>query len=45
MTTDLTEQDIIMGRAEKRLFHAIKQAIDTYSPRLRYLFITSAFRR
>ena len=23
MTTDLTEQDIIMGRGEKRLFHAI----------------------
>ena len=28
MTTDLTEQDVIMGRGEKRLFHAIKQAID-----------------
>ncbi|MBF0218183.1 MAG: nitrogenase iron-molybdenum cofactor biosynthesis protein NifE [Gammaproteobacteria bacterium] len=32
MTTDLTEQDVIMGRGEKRLFHAIKQAIDSYSP-------------
>jgi len=32
MTTDLTEQDVIMGRGEKRLFHAIKQAIDSYEP-------------
>jgi len=32
MTTDLTEQDVVMGRGEKRLFHAIKQAIDTYRP-------------
>ena len=28
MTTDLSEQDVIMGRGEKRLFHAIKQVID-----------------
>ncbi len=32
MTTDLTEQDVIMGRGEKRLFHSIKQAIDSYHP-------------
>lgn len=32
MTTDLTEQDVIMGRGEKRLFHSIKQAIDSYQP-------------
>lgn len=32
MTTDLTEQDIIMGRGEKRLFHGIKQAIEGYRP-------------
>jgi len=43
MTTDLTEQDIVMGRSEKRLFHAIKQAIDTYHHRPPYLFITPAF--
>ena len=30
MTTDLTEQDVIMGRGEKRLFHSIKQAVDSY---------------
>ena len=32
MTTDLSEQDVIMGRGEKRLFHAVKQAIDRYQP-------------
>ncbi|MEI8209639.1 MAG: nitrogenase component 1, partial [Methylococcales bacterium] len=40
MTTDLTEQDIVMGRAEKRLFHAIKQAIDTYSPPAVFIYNT-----
>ncbi|RRJ82924.1 nitrogenase iron-molybdenum cofactor biosynthesis protein NifE [Aestuariirhabdus litorea] len=32
LTTDLTEQDVIMGRSEKRLFHSIKQAIDSHQP-------------
>jgi nitrogenase molybdenum-cofactor synthesis protein NifE len=40
MTTDLTEQDIVMGRSEKRLFHAIKQAIDTYSPPAVFIYNT-----
>lgn len=40
MTTDLTEQDVIMGRGEKRLFHAIKQAIDDYSPAAVFLYST-----
>ncbi len=40
MTTDLTEQDVIMGRGEKRLFHAIKQAIDDYSPKAVFLYST-----
>jgi nitrogenase molybdenum-cofactor synthesis protein NifE len=40
MTTDLTEQDIVMGRAEKRLFHAIKQAIDTYHPPAVFVYNT-----
>ena len=40
MTTDLTEQDIVMGRAEKRLFHAIKQAIDTYAPPAVFIYNT-----
>jgi nitrogenase molybdenum-cofactor synthesis protein NifE len=40
MTTDLSEQDIIMGRGEKRLFHAIKQALDTYHPAAVFVFNT-----
>jgi nitrogenase molybdenum-cofactor synthesis protein NifE len=40
MTTDLTENDIIMGRGEKRLFHAIKQAIDTYQPAAVFIYST-----
>jgi nitrogenase molybdenum-cofactor synthesis protein NifE len=40
MTTDLTEQDIIMGRAEKRLFHAIKQAVETYHPPAVFIYNT-----
>ncbi len=40
MTTDLSEQDVIMGRAEKRLFHAIKQAIDTYAPPAVFVYNT-----
>ena len=40
MTTDLTEQDIIMGRAEKRLFHSIKQAVQSYSPAAVFVYNT-----
>jgi len=40
MTTDLTEQDVIMGRGEKRLFHAIKQAISTYDPAAVFVYAT-----
>jgi nitrogenase molybdenum-cofactor synthesis protein NifE len=40
MTTDLTEQDVIMGRGEKRLFHAIKQAIDNYRPAAVFVYNT-----
>lgn len=40
MTTDLTEQDVIMGRGEKRLFHAIKQAIETYAPPAVFVYNT-----
>lgn len=40
MTTDLTEQDIIMGRGEKRLFHAIRQAIDEYRPAAVFVYNT-----
>ena len=40
MTTDLTEQDVIMGRSEKRLFHSIKQAIDDHSPAAVFVYNT-----
>lgn len=40
MTTDLTEQDIIMGRAEKRLFHSIRQAVETYAPPAIFVYNT-----
>ncbi|MEW8374532.1 MAG: nitrogenase iron-molybdenum cofactor biosynthesis protein NifE [Candidatus Thiodiazotropha sp.] len=40
MTTDLTEQDVIMGRGEKRLFHSIKQAIDNYQPAAVFVYNT-----
>jgi nitrogenase molybdenum-cofactor synthesis protein NifE len=40
MTTDLSEQDVIMGRSEKRLFHAIKQAIDEYAPAAVFVYAT-----
>ncbi|WP_232322059.1 nitrogenase iron-molybdenum cofactor biosynthesis protein NifE [Methylomonas lenta] len=40
MTTDLTEQDVVMGRSEKRLFHAIKQAVETYNPPAVFIYNT-----
>lgn len=40
MTTDLSETDVVMGRSEKRLFHAVKQAIDTYSPAAVFIYNT-----
>ncbi|MDD3529138.1 MAG: nitrogenase iron-molybdenum cofactor biosynthesis protein NifE [Gallionellaceae bacterium] len=40
MTTDLTEQDVIMGRGEKRLFHAIKQAVEEYAPAAVFVYNT-----
>ena len=40
MTTDLTEQDVIMGRGEKRLYHSIKQAVETHSPTAVFVYNT-----
>jgi len=40
MTTDLTEQDVIMGRGEKRLFHAIKQAVEEHQPAAVFVYNT-----
>lgn len=32
MTTDLSDMDVVMGRGEKRLFNAVRQAVETYNP-------------
>ncbi|MBB1489899.1 nitrogenase component 1, partial [Oceanospirillum sediminis] len=40
MTTDLSEEDVIMGRGEKRLFHSIGQALDRYSPTAVFVYNT-----
>ncbi len=40
MTTDLSDLDVIMGRGEKRLFQAIKQAIETYRPAAVFVYVT-----
>ena len=40
MTTDLSETDVVMGRGEKRLLHAIKQAVDSYSPAAVFVYNT-----
>ncbi|MRR51474.1 MAG: nitrogenase iron-molybdenum cofactor biosynthesis protein NifE [Rhodocyclaceae bacterium] len=40
MTTDLTDTDVIMGRGEKRLFHAIKQAVEDYKPAAVFVYST-----
>ncbi len=40
MTTDLSETDVVMGRGEKRLFLAIKQAIDSYAPAAVFVYNT-----
>jgi len=40
MTTDLSDLDVIMGLGEKRLFHAIKQAIDSYQPAAVFIYAT-----
>lgn len=39
-TTDLNEQDVIMGRAEKRLLHSIKQVIEQQDPPAVFVYMT-----
>lgn len=39
-TTDLNEQDVIMGRAEKRLLHAIRQVIEQQDPPAVFVYMT-----
>ena len=40
MTTDLSDVDVVMGRGEKKLFHAIKQAVDRYQPAAVFVYTT-----
>jgi nitrogenase molybdenum-cofactor synthesis protein NifE len=40
MTTDLSEQDVIMGRGEKKLFHAIGQAVVDHAPAAVFVYNT-----
>ena len=40
MTTDLSDLDVIMGRGEKRLFLAIRQAIHSYRPAAVFVYST-----
>jgi len=39
-TTDLNEQDVIMGRSEKRLLHSIRQIIDEQDPSAVFVYTT-----
>src|SRR5262245_58453406 len=40
MTTDLSDIDAIMGRGEKRLYKAIRQAVETYNPPAVFVYNT-----
>ncbi|MEY4592118.1 MAG: hypothetical protein RIR18_1013 [Pseudomonadota bacterium] len=40
MTTDLSETDVVMGNGEKRLFHAIKQAVTSFQPAAVFVYAT-----
>lgn len=40
MTTDLSEVDVIMGRSEKKLLHAIRQAIEEFRPAAVFVYAT-----
>ncbi|MBF0422263.1 MAG: nitrogenase iron-molybdenum cofactor biosynthesis protein NifE [Magnetococcales bacterium] len=40
MTTDLTEQDIILGRGDKRLLLGIRQVVERYAPQAVFVYQT-----
>lgn len=40
MTTDLSDMDVIMGRGEKRLFQAIRQAVESHAPAAVFVYNT-----
>ncbi len=39
-TTDLSEQDVIMGRGERRLFHGISQLVEKHNPAAVFVYNT-----
>lgn len=39
-TTDLNEQDVIMGRGERRLFHAVAHIVERYNPAAVFIYNT-----
>lgn len=39
-TTDLSEQDVIMGRGERRLFHAVRHIVQHYHPAAVFIYNT-----
>lgn len=39
-TTDLNEQDVIMGRGERRLFHAVRHIVARYHPAAVFIYNT-----
>ncbi len=39
-TTDLNEQDVIMGRGERRLFHAVRHIVNRYHPAAVFVYNT-----
>ena len=39
-TTDLNEQDVIMGRGERRLFHAVRHIVTRYRPAAVFIYNT-----
>ncbi|TKI03474.1 nitrogenase iron-molybdenum cofactor biosynthesis protein NifE [Martelella alba] len=40
LTTDLSEQDVIMGRGERRLFHAVRHIVNRYRPAAVFIYNT-----
>lgn len=40
MTTDLSDMDVILGRGEKRLFQAIRQAVESHRPAAVFVYAT-----
>lgn len=39
-TTDMSEQDVIMGHGERRLFHAVRHIVERYHPAAVFIYNT-----